>query len=90
MAGTPELAMRTPWLTKTLMLSKQEHFFFPHHRFVLPGALTLPTQEGPDDCQGALATDMPPSLISPILALTKCLVFRDDLALGAQARGRGT
>lgn len=27
--GTPELAVRTPWLTKKLMLSKQEQFFLP-------------------------------------------------------------
>lgn len=36
------MVVRTPELTKRLMLSKQEHFLFPHHR-ICTTLVPLPT-----------------------------------------------
>lgn len=63
--------IKYPWLTN-------RSISFPHITdLYFPGASAQPRQEEKrrDDRQGALATDMPPSLISPVLTLPKPLAF---------------
>lgn len=81
-----QAASEYPMADQISMFSNQDHFFSPRHSSILPWCL-CPTQEKKrrDNHQGVLATDMPPSLISPVLTLPKPLAFREGLA---QAQGR--
>lgn len=81
-----QAASEYPMADQISMFSNQDHFFSPRHSSILPWCL-CPTQEKKrrDNHQGVLATDMPLSLISPVLTLPKPLAFREGLA---QAQGR--
>lgn len=86
-SGDAKLPVSTPWLTKYPRLASKSISFPRITDLYFPGAYAQPRQEEKrrDDRQSALATDMPPSLISPVLTLPKLLAFRES---PAQAQGR--